>query len=323
MTGLQEGASGMIIQPGPWANSFYPQSFMDLALFAGAGLAWSRRAAAMCLGVESVSAGGSPGGVQGTSELEIEQETKSLYVEQLYGDERCPHEEKAHLVSLLRASHESIASFWRDQRSASVPEIDAALWGLHVADGRLPDHVVGEEHTQALTAAIGETYKEMVRQLKEGAYSWKRQEGHRWMEAETYHVSVSKGSRVQHQLDEMHVVIDLLRLSCRLLQQILHARAQSPEHGVDDRDEPQLEAEVEVLIKSIPSSTRSDLANRFLDLYQRMAVLWSRNHVSQGPAAFKQAAELLNLLTYDLHNGRQFSRTFFNGILGQHGGRNS
>ena len=195
MTGLQEGASGMITQPKPFSNELYPEAFIDLALFAGAGLAWSRRAAAMCLGVEAAAE--VPGGDA------ADQETRNLYAEQLYGDERCPPEDKAHIVSLLCASHESIASFWRDQRLASVPETDEALWRLHVVDGRLPDHILVDEHAPALMAAIGDTFRSLVQQLKEDEHSWRRQKSHRWMESETYALSVSAGSRVQHQLDEM------------------------------------------------------------------------------------------------------------------------
>jgi len=308
VTGLQEGASGMITQPKPFSNELYPESFIDLALFAGAGLAWNRRAAAICLGVEAAAE--VPGGDA------ADQETRNLYAEQLYGDERCPPEDKAHIVSLLCASHESIASFWRDQRLASVPEIDEALWRLHAVDGRLPDHIVVDEHAPALTAAIGDTYRDFVRQLKEDQHSWSRQESHRWMESETYAMSVSAGSRVQHQLDQMHVVIDLLRLSCKLLNHIL-LLAQSLKNGNGNGGAD--EKSVEFLIKSIPSSTRSDLANRFLDLYQRMAVLWSHNHVKGLTVVVRPQVELLRYLAHDLQNGRQFSETFFNGIFGQDG----
>mmetsp|Transcript_1821 Transcript_1821/g.2389 ORF Transcript_1821/g.2389 Transcript_1821/m.2389 type:complete len:190 (-) Transcript_1821:518-1087(-) len=152
---------------------------------------------------------------------------------------------------------------------------------------------------------IGTTFKELLRVMR--AHSWKRQDALRWMPPEAYASSVDKATSVQRSLDSVHLTVDLLKLSCRLLQQLLLAvehpskKKKSPKKSESLTPVPAIT--VSELMSRIPSPTRSDLANKFLDLYQRFAVLWSRNFVSSGlPVAFKQPPELLRLLTRDLPN---------------------
>ena len=58
------------------------------------------------------------------------------------------------------------------------------------------------------------------------------------------------------------------------------------------------------LVKMIPASTRSDLANRFLDLYQRFAVLWARNFCSSG-------LPVVSLLLFKKKRLHLFGTSFF------------
>jgi len=180
------------------------------------------------------------------------------------------------------------------------------LWQLHVTDCRLPVYVAtgglqdAPDATESpIVMQIAENFKEMVRLLRE--HSWKRQEGLRWMDPEIYGESTGSASPVQRALDELHVAIDLVRLSCRLIQQVVLVNSAGnwpePEGDGDGM------VDVSASIRRIPASKRSDLANRLLDIYQRFAVLWSKSFSVHGlPVAFKQPPELLQQLTFDLPN---------------------
>jgi len=92
----------------------------------------------------------------------------------------------------------------------------------------------------------------------------------RWMPPEAYASSVDKATSVQRSLDSVHLTVDLLKLSCRLLQQLLLAvehpskKKKSPKKSESLTPVPAIT--VSELMSRIPSPTRSDLANKFLDL---------------------------------------------------------
>ena len=97
-------------------------------------------------------------------------------------------------------------------------------------------------------------------------------------------------------LDELHVAVDLLRWMARLLQ-ILVARARTDMPG-----------SAEQLVASVPSGTRSDVANRLLELLQRGAAVWARRHAAQRARdAFKASPPFLAQLTFDLANFKPVS----------------
>jgi hypothetical protein len=90
-------------------------------------------------------------------------------------------------------------------------------------------------------------------------------EGLRWIEPKAYLPSLATASPVQRALDSVHAALDLMRLSCRLLQLIITAKQRhlkSKSTPLPDNDPDT----VAFLITLIPASTRSDIANRFLDL---------------------------------------------------------
>ena len=204
------------------------------------------------------------------------------------------------------------------EAAASACSLDEPLWQLHLGAAALPWDLWADPLSSSAVLELGESYKAFNRTLRAKpplgtveppstaasapAASFARQEGLRWASADAFSAAVTSGTPAQQCLDALHVCLDLLRLSCRLLQQVLHVKdaksnsAKGEAHGGAFRP-------VTSLVKRIPASTRSDLANRFLDLYQRLAVLWGRQFSSVGlPVAFRHPPELLQLLTFDLPN---------------------
>jgi len=356
--GMREGASGMMIQSLPWQNPLYPLCLSELCIFAGAGIAWERRAASACLGISSSSVvpgplvassavgtarnssgweGGmetngstSPGADGISRQLRVDsadsasgEDVQSLAADNQFallasnhlyskqGDEADIHR----LAAVACTGAQAVRHCWQQRRESRVRELDEVLWQLHVAECRLPGFVARGGYDSAVAGSlespivmqIAESFKEMMRLLRD--HSWKRQEGLRWMDPEIYGESTGSASPVQRALDELHVAIDLVRLSCRLIQQIVlvnhtdQARSASRAQGLDLEEGQDGMVDVSASIRKIPASKRSDLANRLLDIYQRFAVLWSKSFSVHGlPVAFKQPPELLMQLTFDLPN---------------------
>ena len=114
-------------------------------------------------------------------------------------------------------------------------------------------------------------------------YNWRRQNSLRWVEPAVYARAAMDASSEEQSLDAIHIAIDLLRLSCRLVQQILLLSGSSNVSRINiEYSSMGTTRDVGDLVKMIPASTRSDLANRFLDLYQRFAVQWARNFCCSG-----------------------------------------
>ncbi|KAJ1446847.1 hypothetical protein M885DRAFT_545091 [Pelagophyceae sp. CCMP2097] len=96
-------------------------------------------------------------------------------------------------------------------------------------------------------------------------------------------------TRLRHVSDELHIAVDLLRWMARL-QQILVAKARA---GGNDTG----------VLGAVASGTRSDVANRLLELLQRGAAVWARRHAAaKAPMAFAAAPLFLAELTFDLAN---------------------
>ena len=80
------------------------------------------------------------------------------------------------------------------------------------------------------------------------------------------------------------------------LRQLLLARAKL---------EPALAAaDAAALVAAVPSGTRSDVANRLLELLQRGAAIWARRHAPRDAAAraWAPAPAFLDAVTFDLAN---------------------
>ena len=79
------------------------------------------------------------------------------------------------------------------------------------------------------------------------------------------------------------------------LRQLLLARARAEAADPDD---------ARALLASVPSTTRSDVANRLLELLQRAAALYARRHSPRDAArrAFDASPPFLDDLTFDLAN---------------------
>ena len=101
-------------------------------------------------------------------------------------------------------------------------------------------------------------------------------------------------ARLRRVLDELHVAVDLLRWMARL-RQLLLARATL---------DPDLPGDPAKLLAAVPSGTRSDVANRLLELLQRGAAIWARRHAPADAAAraFAPAPAFLAAITFDLPN---------------------
>jgi thioredoxin-like negative regulator of GroEL len=95
-------------------------------------------------------------------------------------------------------------------------------------------------------------------------------------------------------VDELHVAVDLCRWMARL-RQLLLARARAEAADPDD---------ARALLASVPSTTRSDVANRLLELLQRAAALYARRHSPRDAArrAFDASPQFLDDVTFDLAN---------------------
>lgn len=101
-------------------------------------------------------------------------------------------------------------------------------------------------------------------------------------------------ARLRRVVDELHVAVDLCRWVARL-RQLLLARARAEAADPDD---------ARALLASVPSTTRSDVANRLLELLQRAAALYARRHAPRDAArsAFDAAPPFLDDVTFDLAN---------------------
>jgi len=104
----------------------------------------------------------------------------------------------------------------------------------------------------------------------------------------------SATARLRRVVDELHVAVDLCRWMARL-RQLLLARARAEAADPDD---------ARALLASVPSTTRSDVANRLLELLQRAAALYARRHSPRDAArrAFDASPPFLDDLTFDLAN---------------------
>ena len=234
---------------------------------------------------------------------------------------QCLKERRPKMSQGARGSDDSV-------EAASACSLDEPLWQLHLGAAVLPRALWADPLSSSAVLELGESYKAFNRTLRSKpspttveqpwtaasppAASFARQEGLRWASSAAFSGAVhTSGTPAQQGLDALHLCLDLLRLSCRLLQQVLHVKETGSKSAGGDKDS---EANgnganksalrpVASLVKRIPASTRSDLANRFLDLYQRLAVLWGRQFSASGlPVAFRHPPELLQLLTFDLPN---------------------
>jgi len=108
--------------------------------------------------------------------------------------------------------------------------------------------------------------------------------------------------RLRRVLDELRVSADLLRWMARL-RQLLLARARAALKN-DQHPPPSDATYTKALLLAIPSGTRSDIANRLLELLQRAAAVYSRRTAPRPTvrAAFRPAPAFLAELTYDLQN---------------------
>ena len=104
----------------------------------------------------------------------------------------------------------------------------------------------------------------------------------------------SATARLRRVVDELHVAVDLCRWMARL-RQLLLARARAEAADPDD---------ARALLASVPSTTRSDVANRLLELLQRAAALYARRHSPRDAArrAFDASPPFLDDVTFDLAN---------------------
>ncbi|KAJ8600071.1 hypothetical protein CTAYLR_001876 [Chrysophaeum taylorii] len=103
--------------------------------------------------------------------------------------------------------------------------------------------------------------------------------------------------RLRRVVDELRVAADLLRWMARLRALLLaRARANHPSTTLADP--------VKALLSAVPSGTRSDVANRLLELLQRAAALWARRHAPKPAvrAAFRAAPSFIAEITFDLPN---------------------
>lgn len=201
-------------------------------------------------------------------------------------------------MAVLCSDPSSVRQHWIKRRAISGKDLDEVLWQLHTTTTSVPSSIFdaptsGSESEVSLQ--IGVLFRDTMRVMR--TQSWNRQEGLRWMDPKVYSASVNASPPLQKALDELHSALDIIRLSCKLLQQVIIA---SRKVKLGDSAKS---IDITILIKHIPANKRSDLANRLLDLYQRLAVLWSKNFSVHGlPVAFKQPPELLQLLTFDLPN---------------------
>jgi hypothetical protein len=322
LAGAQCGASGLLVQGRPWANPFYPTCAEAVAQFVGAGLAWGRNTAAQrlgCLGGQATSTAAPNGGATKAEQGGLEDVATPLFEQlvahHLYGGTHGPSSaaDVATACGVLCCSRGELKQCWAARRQScralTSCRLDEPLWQLHAGVAALPWALWADSSRVAV--ALGDAYKAFNRKLRAKAATapppaasaaFARQEGLRWASADAFSLAVASGSPAQQSLDALHVCLDLLRLSCRLLQQVLHVKDDS-KAAKDSGASSGGMRPVAALVKRIPASTRSDLANRFLDLYQRLAVLWGKHFCASGlPLAFRHPPELLQLLTFDLPN---------------------
>mmetsp|Transcript_2590 Transcript_2590/g.5672 ORF Transcript_2590/g.5672 Transcript_2590/m.5672 type:complete len:766 (-) Transcript_2590:236-2533(-) len=328
--GERAGATAYVVQSLPWKNPMYPLVCRDLALFVGAGVTWNLRAASEALangpGLDRPAAG--PANLKGEGQvrglvrrhvlgaLGGVTSVGTLKKPPGFSKDRDDRAEVDALADLLGWEEKSGLTAMTQEKSGpgqlAESGLDGMLWKFHTVNSCLPDALFASEGEALKAGALGgasEMYKTFSAALRNQKAT--RQKGLGWVHREEYSEALNGASGAMRHLDSMHLAMDLLKQSCRLLQLLLTMPAQAmPQASAAAAEAPSTGEEgaqeaVAALIRRIPAATRTDLANKLLDLYQRFAVLWVRAFEPAGlPAAFRQPLKLLEQLTFDLPHFR-------------------